>query len=70
MKHSKNTFDALQKAIHLGGDVDSLAAITTGILAGKYGLSSLPNFMLDKVEGISYLKEVTQQFYEKMRFSS
>jgi len=51
IKHSSNTFSALKNAIYLGGDVDSIAAVCTGILAGRYGLESLPQFMIKKVEG-------------------
>ncbi|USN54479.1 MAG: ADP-ribosylglycohydrolase family protein [Candidatus Peribacteria bacterium] len=36
--HSETAFEALQQSIRMGGDVDSLAAVTTGILAGKDGL--------------------------------
>jgi ADP-ribosylglycohydrolase len=62
LKHSENAMDALVKSVYLGGDVDSVASITTGILAGKTGLSSLPNFMLENVEGIEYLKKIAQDF--------
>ncbi|BDS14774.1 ADP-ribosylglycohydrolase family protein [Aureispira anguillae] len=65
LKHSTSAFDALQKSIYLGGDVDSIAAITTGILAGSMGLDSLPSFMLEQVEGLSYLKELARQFAPK-----
>ena len=62
LKWAENPFDALKKSIKMGGDVDSLAAITTGILAGKYGLSSLPKFMVDSIESKNYLKEVAANF--------
>ena len=62
LKNSKNEFDALQKSIWLGGDVDSLASITTGIMAGRNGLNSLPKFMLVNVEGTPYLKQIAKAF--------
>jgi ADP-ribosylglycohydrolase len=62
LKHASTPFEALQKSVYLGGDVDSIASITTGILAGCMGLSSLPTFMLESVEGIEYLKEIGAQF--------
>jgi ADP-ribosylglycohydrolase len=62
LKNSVNTMDALQKSIWLGGDVDSVASITTGIMAGLHGLDSLPKFMLEKVEGIHYLATVATTF--------
>lgn len=62
LKNSKDAFDALQKSIWLGGDVDSLASITTGIMAGRNGLESLPKFMLENVEGVPYLKQIAKSF--------
>ena len=54
--------EALQNSVYLGGDVDSVASITTGILAGKYGLDSLPKYMLEKVEGKKYLENLASHF--------
>lgn len=65
LKSSKNAFDALRKSICLGGDVDSVASITTGIMAGKNGLDSIPKFMLDNVEGVAYLKQIAKAFEKK-----
>lgn len=62
LTHAQNTFDGLQQAVCLGGDVDSLASVCTGILAGKYGLDSLPGFMPENVEGLAYLHEVAHNF--------
>lgn len=64
LKNSRNAMEALRNSIYLGGDVDSVASICTGILAAKTGLSSLPNFMENHVEGISYLTEIANQFWE------
>ena len=63
LKASENAFDALKRSVLLGGDVDSVASITTGILAGKFGLGELPDFMLEKVEGVIYLRGIAQQFH-------
>lgn len=62
LKQASTPFDALQKSVYLGGDLDSVASITTGILAGCLGLDSLPAFMVESVEGIDYLKEIASQF--------
>lgn len=62
LKNSETAMDALKKSIYLGGDVDSVASITTGILAAKAGLDSLPLFMIENVEGKNYLKKVAKQF--------
>lgn len=62
IKHGRSAFDGLKHSIRLGGDVDSLASIVTGILAGKYGISDIPGYMLQSVEGVSYLKEIARKF--------
>ncbi|MGB0522516.1 MAG: ADP-ribosylglycohydrolase family protein [Flammeovirgaceae bacterium] len=64
LKHAKSAFEALKLSINLGGDVDSVASICTGILAGKYGLASLPDFMLEKVEGKAMLVELGTKFQQ------
>ncbi len=62
LKESIDAMDALQKSIFLGGDVDSVASITTGIMSGRTGLKSLPEFMIKSVEGFSYLTELAEKF--------
>jgi len=62
LRHSQNAMDALRKSVHLGGDVDSVASITTAIMAGRTGLKSIPRFMLEKVEGKKYLEETGADF--------
>ena len=66
LKNSENAFDALRKSIWLGGDVDSVASITTGIMARRFGLGSLPKFMLENVEGVTYLKQIAKAFENKL----
>ena len=58
--------DALRKSVHLGGDVDSIASITTGIMAGISGLDSIPDYMLENVEGKQYLEKLAIEFKEKI----
>lgn len=58
LKNAEDAFDALKKSVYLGGDVDSLASITTGIMAGRLGLDSLPEYMRQAVEGKDYLQKI------------
>ena len=67
LKNSADALDALKKSVYLGGDVDSLASITTGIMAGIKGLNSVPGFMLDHVEGKAYLMRVADEFENKIK---
>ena len=62
LKQAKNTFDALKKSIYLGGDVDSVASIATGIMGAIHGLDALPQFMLAAVEGKAYLEALAIQW--------
>ncbi len=62
VKHSPDAFTGLKHAINLGGDVDSVAAICTGILAGKHGLGSLPSFMKENVEGREKFEALATRF--------
>ncbi|MFK7774538.1 MAG: ADP-ribosylglycohydrolase family protein [Saprospiraceae bacterium] len=70
LKNSENAFDALRKSVWLGGDVDSVASITTGIMAGRFGLESIPNFMLENAEGVPYLKQIAKAFENKLNNES
>jgi ADP-ribosylglycohydrolase len=65
MKQSSNAFEALKKSVYLGGDVDSLAALTTGILAARFGVESLPAYMMEAVEGKDYLQKIAEMWSMK-----
>jgi len=67
IKHSTDTFTGLKNSIMIGGDVDSLASICTGILAGKHGLGTLPSFMLEKLEGKQKLETLAEKFQEYLK---
>ncbi len=62
IKHSHSAFEGLKNSIRLGGDVDSLASIVVGILAGKYGIADIPSYMIENVEGVSYLRTLAKEF--------
>lgn len=62
LKNAENAFDALKKSILLGGDVDSVASITTGIMAGCFGLKDIPNFMIENLENRTYLESIAENF--------
>jgi ADP-ribosylglycohydrolase len=67
LKHSRDAFDALQKSILIGGDVDSIAAITTGIMAARSGIQSIPDFMLQNVEGLPYLESIADKLVHHLQ---
>lgn len=61
LKHAQDAFDGLKIAVGVGGDVDSLASVCCGILSARYGLDTLPAFMVEQVEGLAYLRGVGDQ---------
>jgi len=67
LKNATNAFDALKKAVLLGGDVDSIASITAGIMAGRFGLKEIPSFMINNIENSAYLEEIANNFNDKIR---
>lgn len=69
IKNSSDAFIGLQNSINFGGDVDSLAAICTGILAGRYGLESIPKFMLEKLEGKDKLEKLASEFEKYVKIN-
>lgn len=48
---SKSYRDAVLTAVNLGGDTDTIAAITGGIAAVKYGIESIPERWLAELRG-------------------
>jgi ADP-ribosylglycohydrolase len=62
LKHSNAAFDSLKRAIRMGGDVDSLAAITLGINAGRFGMDDLPKFLLDGLENKQGIEAIAESF--------
>lgn len=55
LRESEDAMDALRKSVLIGGDVDSVASVTTAIMGGKNGLDSIPEFMLKNTEKIPVL---------------
>jgi len=67
--YSDNPWQALKQSVLLGGDTDSVASISLGIIASKYGLDNLPPFLLEDLTngeyGKDYLKELGGKLHEK-----
>lgn len=61
-KHSKTAFEALKRAICIGGDVDSLAALVTGLMGGRYGLEDMPAFLFEGLEGREAIRDLAHQY--------
>jgi ADP-ribosylglycohydrolase len=66
LKHCKTSLEALKRSMLIGGDVDSLAAIVVGIMAGKAGLEDIPPYMFENLEGVEYLKKNAHSFADAL----
>lgn len=59
--------DAIRKAISIGGDTDTIAAITGSIAESYYGI---PQNIINKVQTFipDYIKNIVNRFYLKLKF--
>jgi ADP-ribosyl-[dinitrogen reductase] hydrolase len=62
--------DAVLKAVNLGGDTDTTAAVTGGLAGLLYGLEDIPEKWLNQIARINELREIINKFYEKYLFLS
>jgi len=60
----QSTFEGFVQAIRIGGDVGTLAPIVVGILAGRYGLSDVPDHLINLTENQCLLTHVSKKFHE------
>jgi len=69
IKHAKDTFEGLKRSVLVGGDIGTLAPVVVGILAGKFGLESLPKSLLE-VENRQNIVAVANHFAKKLSEST
>lgn len=56
--------DGITKAVSVGGDTDTYAAIAGGILGAYYGLENIPEEWLHVLQGRHIMQELADQLYE------
>ena len=61
---SENYKDAIIGAINLGGDTDTIGAITGGLAGIIYGYDFIPKEWLEKIARIEYLQDIFEEFSE------
>jgi poly(ADP-ribose) glycohydrolase ARH3 len=68
LAHPNNFVEAVTYAINLGGDTDTLGAMTGAIAGSYHGLNSIPQKWLDKLEngekGRDYVIELGEKLFE------
>lgn len=55
--------DGLIKAVNLGGDADTIGAITGGILGAFYGFNAIPSQWANKLQAGGHLMHIAQALY-------
>lgn len=65
-KLNKEPFETLKEAVLLGGDTDTTASITLGILCSRFEVEDMPDFLLEGLENGAYGREYIAQVGEKL----
>lgn len=63
IRHPASWEKAVAEAIHFGGDVDTLGAITGGIMGARLGADSIPAHLLNKLPKKDHLARLAEKFY-------
>ena len=54
--------EAVIKAVNLGGDTDTIGAITGSIAGNIYGANSIPKRWISKIKKLNYIQEIALEF--------
>lgn len=68
--NSKSYEESVLLAVNLGGDTDTIGAITGGINGIIYGRESIPDRWLKKMKRLDYIEEFTNKFGCSLNFLS
>lgn len=58
--------DAIREVVSLGEDTDTTGAVTGGLAGTYYGIDSIPEDWLEKIEAREYVEEVINTFIESL----
>lgn len=64
--NTDNYRDCVLKAVNLGEDTDTVAAVAGGIAGIFYGLAGIPQEWLRQLAGRDYIGKILQRFYTKL----
>jgi ADP-ribosylglycohydrolase len=64
--NTDNYKDCVLKAVNLGEDTDTVAAITGGLAGVFYGVDSIPNEWLQKLARRNYIEELCENFHRSL----
>ena len=54
------------KAVNLGGDTDTIAAVAGGLAGIHYGLDAIPDKWLSQIARLDYIKDLCERFYSSL----
>jgi ADP-ribosylglycohydrolase len=64
--NTANYKDCVLKAVNLGEDTDTVAAIAGGLAGMSYGVESIPKDWLNRLARLDYIKELCENFYRSL----
>lgn len=59
--------DCVLRAVNLGGDTDTVAAIAGGLAGALYGVDGVPNQWIESLQSYEYLEELCLNFYKAIK---
>ncbi|MDL2301139.1 ADP-ribosylglycohydrolase family protein [Lachnospiraceae bacterium OttesenSCG-928-D06] len=59
--------EAVLRAVNLGGDTDTIGAITGSLAGIYYGLAGIPKEWLEELQKRSYLEDIVERFYTEYK---
>jgi len=54
------------KAVNLGGDTDTVAAVAGGLAGMFYGVDAIPKEWLNRLARLDYIKGLCENFYRSL----
>ena len=64
--NTDNYKDCVLKAVNLGDDMDTVAAVAGGLAGMYYGVESIPNEWLNQLARRDYIEELCENFYRTL----
>ena len=64
---TENYSDCVLKAVNLGGDADTIAAISGGLAGALYGIDAIPNEWTNKLKRKDYIESMCMQAHNTWR---
>jgi ADP-ribosylglycohydrolase len=67
LMNTSNYKDCVLKAVNLGDDTDTVAAVAGGLAGLFYGVDAIPKDWLNQFARLDYIKELCENFYRSLQ---